>query len=197
MQSDIDLVCRIIEGQADEFNVLMVKYDKKIMSFIYNIIKNKETAEDLTQEVFIAAFYKVHTFRKEYKFSTWLYKIAYNKTIDFIRKNKKITQINMENINLASETVSPEHTIELRETKAEIKEFIKDLKDVDKRILFLRCSEDSLSFSDISHIMNMSESNVKKRYYKVLAAFEKSRNENIKSSLSNKKSKLNGKEVVE
>ena len=177
MQDDIELVNRVISGDVACFSLLVRQYEQGIMRFIFNMVKNNETTEDLCQEVFIAAYYKLYSYKKEYKFSTWLYTIANNKCIDYLRKNKKSKEVNLEDISLFSREASPDMLVELKETKETLECFIKALKDVDRKILALRSSEEKHSFYDIAMILSMSKSNVKKRYYNILEKYEKLKRE--------------------
>lgn len=173
MIDDLEMIEKIVHGCSEYFEILMKKYESKVINLVYNLIKNKESAEDITQDVFITVYYKLYLFNKKSSLSTWIYKIAYNKSIDFIRKNKKKDIVNSDIVPLTTEFMSPEHNLELSETKLSIKNFVSSLKDVDKRILTLRCSDDNLTFNDIAVILDMSESNVKKRYYKIYQSYEK------------------------
>src|SRR4051812_5783748 len=98
MKEDIELIRAVLKGDINSFEEIVARYEMGIVRFIYNMIRNKETAEDLTQEVFINAYKKLHSFRQEYKFSTWLYQIAKNKCIDHIRKYGKTQEVNMEEV---------------------------------------------------------------------------------------------------
>lgn len=169
---DLDIVNRVIKGDSNSFGILMNRYEKRVSMFIYNIVKSKELAEDLCQEVFISAYYKLYSYNKEYRFSTWIYKIASNKCVDFLRKNKKIKEIDFSSVSLCSNEETREGVIELKETKKDIRLFLKSLKDIDRRILALRASDNDFSFREISEILNMTESNVKKRYYNILDKYE-------------------------
>lgn len=171
--NDSELVREVIHGNIECFTILMSTYEQGIMRFIYNIVKNQEASEDLSQEVFIAAYYKLHTYKSEYKFSTWLYTIANNKCLDYLRRSKKIYEVNVETAPLISREISPEQMLEYKETKEGVEKFIMSLKEVDKKILALRSSQDNLTYNDIAQILNTSPSNVKKRYYKVIEAYER------------------------
>lgn len=172
MCDELDIIDKVLKGDAEAFEYIVYKYENAIVRFIYNMINNKESAEDLTQEVFISAFKKLYTFSREYKFSTWLYQIAKNKCIDFMRKQKRSKEICAEEVKLNSEDISPENYVVYRETKSNIEEFIKTLKDIDRQILVLRYSS-KLTFMDIAILLNMGDSAVKKRYYKIYDKFEK------------------------
>ena len=77
-----------LRGDNSAYKHLMKKYHDAIYSFVYRMIHDKDQVEDLTQEAFIKAFSSLRSFNDEYAFSTWLYKIATNNCIDYIRKRK-------------------------------------------------------------------------------------------------------------
>ena len=174
MEEDLKLVDEILKGNIDSFNILVNKYEMIILRFIYNMIKDKEASEDITQEVFITVYNKLYTFKKGYKFSNWILQIAKNKCIDYIRKYKRVYQANLEEVrDLATEEISPEESYEFREMKNMIEDFISGLEEVDRQIVNLRYTTES-TFHDIAEILNMSESAVKRRYYKLREKFKAS-----------------------
>lgn len=173
MDEDLKLVNEVLNGNIDSFNILVNKYEMVILRFVYNMIKDKEAAEDITQEVFITLYNKLYTYKDQYKFSNWLYQIARNKCIDYIRKYKRVYEANMEDVrDVASRDISPEQSAEYKETKKLVESFIKDLNDIDKQIITLRYSGNCVTFTDIAEILNMSESAVKRRYYKTRDKFK-------------------------
>lgn len=180
---DKDIVERILKGDIQAFELIINRYEMAIARFIYQMVRDRETAEDLTQEVFILAYNKLFTYKADYKFSAWLYRIARNRTIDHIRKEGKVKNVNIEDIGpVGSNEASPEEIVEFKELKESIESFITTLDEVDKQILFLRYTKHELTFNDIAVMMNMSLSSVKKRYYKIYDKFERylSRNKLVK-----------------
>lgn len=180
---DKEIVERILNGDVQAFELIINRYEISIARFIYQMVRDKETAEDLTQEVFILAYNKLFTYKSDYKFSAWLYRIARNKTIDYIRKEGKVKSVNLDDIGpICSNESSPEEIIEFRELKETIESFIRTLDIIDKQILTLRYTKHELTFNDIADMMNMSLSSVKKRYYKIYDKYEKylSRNNLVK-----------------
>lgn len=85
---DSRLIQAALKGDNAAYKKLMKKYHDAIYNFIYRMIHDKHQVEDLTQEAFIKAFQSLASFNEEYAFSTWLYKIATNNSIDYIRKRK-------------------------------------------------------------------------------------------------------------
>lgn len=86
---DFDLIDKaVIEMDQTAYATLMKRYKKAVYFMILKMIRDADDAEDLTMEAFAKAFRNLHRFKKDYTFSTWLFRIATNNTIDFIRKKK-------------------------------------------------------------------------------------------------------------
>ena len=167
LEEDLKLVDEVLKGNIDSFNILVNKYEFSVLKFTYNMIRDKEAAEDITQEVFIIVYKKIYTYNREYKFSSWLFQVARNKCIDFIRKYKRVYEANIEDeSNSCSKGISPESMVELRETKKEIQAFINMLEELDREILVLRYSNE-ITFIEIANILNLNKATVKRRYYKI------------------------------
>ncbi len=90
-EEDSRLIHKALAGDNTAFRKLMDKYHDPIYSFVWKMIHDRSQVEDLTQEAFIKAFASLKNFNEEYAFSTWLYKIATNNCIDYIRKRKLLT----------------------------------------------------------------------------------------------------------
>ena len=84
-----ELIIRTQNGEADAFNPIIRKYRQKIYNLIYNRVHNRESAEDICQEVFLKAWKGLPNFKGQSGFYSWLYKIAINCSIDFLRKQNK------------------------------------------------------------------------------------------------------------
>jgi RNA polymerase sigma-70 factor (ECF subfamily) len=166
LQEDLSLVQSILDGNIDSFNILVNKYETMVLRFIYKMIKNKEAAEDITQEVFITIYNKLYLYDKSHKFLNWLLQVSKNKCIDYMRKYKRVYESNIEDIpNIASREMSPEQVAEFKETKENVEAYLNRLSEIDRQILIMRYSQ-NLTFYDLSQILEMTESNIKRRYYK-------------------------------
>ena len=169
---DTEIVESILTGNTKLFEIIIERYELAVQRFIYNMIRNIETSEDIAQEVFISAFNKLYSFNSEFKFSTWLFSIAKNKTIDYIRKNKKTVELEYSKEDIFSTSNSPENFVEFMETKKNILEFIKSLNETEKQILSLRYTKERITFGQIAIILNLPESTIKKRYYNLYNKYE-------------------------
>ena len=85
---DLVIVRKIQGGDVDAFDALILKYRERVYSVIYNLTSNREDASDLTQETFIKAFQSINRFKGKSSFFTWLYRIALNTSLTYLRKNK-------------------------------------------------------------------------------------------------------------
>jgi RNA polymerase sigma-70 factor, ECF subfamily len=176
VDEDLKLVQEVLKGNIDSFNILVNKYEFAILRFVYNTIKDREAAEDIAQEVFITVYNKLYTYNKDYKFSNWLYQIAKNKCIDYVRKYKRVYEANVEDAHeVISNEVSPEQSAEFKEVKKLVEAFLDTLNDVDRQIVLLRYTNDRMTFIDIAQVLNMGESAVKRRYYKARERFREYR----------------------
>jgi RNA polymerase sigma factor (sigma-70 family) len=85
---DFELIDQAVEGDERAYAQLMERYRKSVYHTMLKMIRNVDDAEDLAIEAFAKAFKNLHKFKKDYTFSTWLFRIATNNCIDFIRKKK-------------------------------------------------------------------------------------------------------------
>jgi RNA polymerase sigma-70 factor, ECF subfamily len=168
--TDPELIKKLIDRDDLAFRVLVTNYQVLVFNACYNLIRLREDAEDIAQDVFIEIYESIHLFRNESKLSTWLYRIAINKSLNHIRKNKWKNKINSieqfftgdKNTSLDIEDVyahnSPE-TIEYAERTELLKRAIESLPE-NQRIAFTLCKYDELSYQEITEIMNLSLSSV-------------------------------------
>src|SRR5918997_5139911 len=84
--ADCDLVAQAVAGREDGFEELVRRYQRPIAAYVYRMVGNYESALDLTQEIFIKVYSSLERYRAEFKFSTWIYKIAHNAAVDHLRR---------------------------------------------------------------------------------------------------------------
>jgi RNA polymerase sigma-70 factor (ECF subfamily) len=114
-KEDSTLIQQALTGDQKAFRKLRLKYYTPIFRLISRMIRSREEVEDLTQEAFIKAFTSLASFNEEYSFSTWLYKIATNNAIDYVRKRKLQTF----SINKPLESEESDYSFELQDTEPE------------------------------------------------------------------------------
>lgn len=86
--SDQEVVARALDGSERAYRELLRRYEKPVFSLIYRMVRDREKAEDLAQESFVKALNALASYRPEYKFSSWIFKIANNTAIDALRKRE-------------------------------------------------------------------------------------------------------------
>jgi len=88
-KGDCILVRELKNGDEQAFRELVDKYQDKVFNTCISFVKNSDDADDLTQEVFIEVYHSIYKFREESKLSTWIYRIAVNKSLEYLRKMKR------------------------------------------------------------------------------------------------------------
>jgi len=145
------------DGNLDEFGVLYDEYFEKIYNFIYYKIHHKESAEDLTSQTFIKALEKIGNYSpNKGLFSSWIYRIARNKVIDYYRTRKSEKDISdVWDLKSDQDIVSD---LDTREKLAEVSKYLAKLNPEQREIVVMRVW-DSLSYQEISEIIEKSEAN--------------------------------------
>src|SRR5215471_15671328 len=85
--ADVELVESAVGGREASFEELVRRYQRPIAAYVYRMVGNYDAALDLTQDVFIKVYNSLGRYRSEFKFSTWIYKIAHNAAIDYLRRH--------------------------------------------------------------------------------------------------------------
>jgi len=86
--TDEALVRSVLSGDRDRFELLVGRYQTRLVNYLYRMVRNLEEAHDLTQEVFIRVYQALDRYDSQYRFSTWLFRVAQNAAIDVIRKRR-------------------------------------------------------------------------------------------------------------
>ena len=154
---DIELYNKYINGEKEAFDVLYNKYKNKITYFVFNIIKDYEKAEDITQEVFI--YVMNNKLREGYSFKYYLYLVAKSKAINYINTEKRRNKINEKYLNEEKEDDVVD-IITKKEDKKILLEAIDMLDDKYKNAIYLVKIEE-LSYKEAAEILGESLQNVK------------------------------------
>lgn len=170
--TDGELIIGAIGGRVDGFEELVRRYQRPITSYVFRMLGNYESSLDVTQEVFIKVYNSLHKYSSEYKFSTWLYRIAHNAAIDHMRRNSVPQQsIEAENadgsyqLQLESHRPSPEQDHERGEWRTEIDAVVKCLPPTYRDLIVLRHGRD-LSYDEIAMVTNLPLGTVKNRLFR-------------------------------
>ena len=168
---DRELIRLLKENDQPAFKKLVNSYQKMVINTCFGILQNREDAEDTAQEVFVEIIHSIYSFREDAKLSTWIYRIAVNKSLNMVRKRKRVGIIkslqnffspNSESDNQEHhpiEVQQPDYVLQQSETARILKSAIDSLPDNQKTAFILSRYED-LSYKEIAEVMNLTLSSV-------------------------------------
>lgn len=164
---ELALVTRFQNGDTSAFNTLVLKYQTQIAKLIYKHVKDAETTKDLSQEVFLKAYKALPRFKGDSAFYSWLYRIATNCCIDFLRQKKRRQDFlydelpgTPEEFLLFGRFPSPSHIVEMEELGNMITKAINHLPPKQQQVFKLRYDQ-KLPIKEIALHINRSEGTVK------------------------------------
>jgi RNA polymerase sigma factor (sigma-70 family) len=180
-QSDEQLIARALKGDQKAYESLLVKHRSAIFHVVSKIVRNHEESQDLVQETFMKAFNALESYRSEYRFSTWLYKIAANCAIDFVRK-KRIEAMSLDRpietkdgqveLELPDRTWDPEQDLVRKQKLQSIDQAIESLPDKYREVIIFRHRDDK-SYEEIAGILKTPVGTVKARIFRARELLKK------------------------
>ncbi|MCI0531729.1 MAG: sigma-70 family RNA polymerase sigma factor [candidate division Zixibacteria bacterium] len=172
--ADQDLVKQALEGDQMAYKALMRRHERAIFHVIFRLVRHSEESRDLVQETFMKAFASLATYKDQFRFSTWLYRIAANCSIDYIRK-KKIEALSLDQpiqtrdsqvkIELPDTSQNPEAEWFRRKQIGSIQEAIDSLPESYREVILMR-HKDEKSYQEISEILSLPVGTVKARIFR-------------------------------
>lgn len=165
--TDIEIIHMILHGSRDKFQMLVEKYQSMVFHTCIGFLHDKDDADDLTQEVFIQIYQSLNRFKGDSAFSTWIYRIAVNASLNSVRKNSRIPILNRleslfdngkeKKISLnAYETEDPESILIKHEKSKWIQNALDTLPE-NQRTAIVLSKYDDLSQKEIAEIMKITE----------------------------------------
>jgi len=157
-----------LNGNVNDYAFLVEKYKHMVFTLTIRIVKNREEAEEVSQDVFVKAYKNLNNFKGESKFSTWIYKIAYYASLDLLKRNKR--QISSENIDVIKERDlgntddSLKHLYD-KERKQIINDALLKLNE-DERVIITLYYFEELPIKEISKVVDLSEDNIKIKLFR-------------------------------
>ncbi|MDO4989790.1 MAG: sigma-70 family RNA polymerase sigma factor [Eubacteriales bacterium] len=173
-EQEVQIVQRVLQGDVNAFEKLVLEYEKSVYAITQRMTGNAEDAADMTQETFIKAYNSLSSFRGESKFSVWLYRIATNVCLDFLRSRsrKPTVSLSMEDddgeeveLDIADESQSPERLLERGLTRDAVRRGLNALSPEYRQILLLREIQ-GLSYEEISDVLTLEVGTVKSRIFR-------------------------------
>jgi RNA polymerase sigma-70 factor (ECF subfamily) len=177
-----ELVNRLKKGDEEAFRIIFNDNQKKVINACYRLVNDIDTAEDLTQEVFIKVYSSISQFRGESQLSTWIYRIAITKSLDHLRAQKRKKRMSI----LKYLSVDEEHQIDIEAPKdqqpdalIDNSERMKALNDAmnklpeNQRVAFSLSKYDELSSKEIAEVLSTSISAVESLIHRAKKNLEK------------------------
>lgn len=165
--TDTEIINMILHGNREKFRLLVEKYQSMVFRTCMGFLHDKDDSEDLTQDVFIQIYQSLNSFKGDAAFSTWVYRIAINASLNTVRKNSRIPVLNRigsffdsskgkeENIP-AFDSEDPESILISTEKSKWIQEALGNIPE-NQRTAIILSKYDDLSQREIAEIMNISE----------------------------------------
>jgi RNA polymerase sigma-70 factor (ECF subfamily) len=168
------LVHRAKRGDLSAFDELVRRYQERIYTTVYHMTANHEDANDLAQETFIKAYQALRSFKGESTFYTWLYRIAVNKTLNFLKQRKNRPQMSLNDLDFNAERdpdlmglvshQTPRREASLAELQEKLNEAMQKLSEIHRLTVTLHDVQ-GLSHEEISQIMDCNEGTVRSRLF--------------------------------
>jgi RNA polymerase sigma-70 factor (ECF subfamily) len=173
-RADIDLVNAARNGDMRAYDELVQRYQERIYATVYHMTSNHEDANDLAQESFIKAYTALKSFKGDSSFYTWVYRIAVNKTINFLKQRKNKTSLSLNDLDFNVENdpdlvalvsdKTPRRDIALAELQEKLNAAMQKLSDVHRMVVTLHDIQD-LSHEEIADIMDCNVGTVRSRLF--------------------------------
>ena len=181
LDNEAQVIAEALKGSQKAYESLTDRHRQAIFHIILKIVRNSDTAHDLVQETFMKAFSSLGSYRSEYRFSTWLYKIAANCSIDYLRK-KRISALSLDHeietkngtvgIEVPDYSYHPERELERKEQRFNIEEAIAALPDKYREVIIYRHKDDK-SYEEIADLLNIPVGTVKARIFRARELLKK------------------------
>jgi RNA polymerase sigma factor (sigma-70 family) len=173
-QDDETLVAQTQKGDAGAFDVLVERYKERLYATVYHMTANHEDANDLVQDTFIKAFKSIDSFRGHSSFYTWIYRIAVNRTINFLKRRKNRNQYSLDDLDSSIQTdpdlleimshVTPRREAGLVELQEKLNEALQKLSEPHRAVVTMHDIQ-GMTHADIAKALKCSEGTVRSRLF--------------------------------
>ena len=171
---DQDLVARAQQGDTRAFDALILKYGDKLYGLVYNMTSHKEDTHDLLQEIFARAYQSLGKFRGNSTFYTWIYQIAVNLTLNFLKKRKRRAGPSLNDPDSAvqqdpalidtTHEADPERQSSLKELQIKLNEAMRKLSEPHRMVVTMFDIQ-GMSHGEIAKVLKTSEGTVRSRLH--------------------------------
>ena len=171
---DQDLVSRAKNGDTRAFDALILKYGDKLFGLVYSMTSHKEDTHDLLQEIFAKAYHSLPKFKGNSTFYTWIYQIATNRTLNFLKKRKNRAGLSLDNMESSvqqdpalidtNNDANPERQSSINELQIRLNEAMMKLSESHRMVVTLFDIQ-GMSHKEIAAVLNSSEGTIRSRLH--------------------------------
>jgi RNA polymerase sigma-70 factor (ECF subfamily) len=155
---DHDLINRVLYESTEAYRLLVAKYQIPVYNLLLRMVHDRDDAKELTQEVFVKAYEALPSFRFEYRFFSWLYRIAINLALSHIKKQRQF--VGLEKIKDVAEEIIDNDT----DKEKHVKMAVEKLKEKYRTVIVLKYYQ-QLSYKEVASVLDISEKKVRSRLY--------------------------------
>lgn len=171
MNTDINIINLVRKGDLKAFDILVVKYQDRLVYSVYKFCSDLDLSQDITQEAFVKAYNNIDKFRGDSSFYTWIYRIAINTAKNYFSNKSRGAETYNEDLldnalsDMSLNSDNPETLLEAEEMKDAINQAFQNLPDEIRSTLSLR-EYDGLSYEEIAKVQNCPIGTVRSRIFK-------------------------------
>jgi RNA polymerase sigma-70 factor (ECF subfamily) len=158
---DLTLVRQCLKGSSKAFETLVNKYQKPIFNVAYRMTREYDDSSELTQMVFVKAYEKLELYNSNFKFFSWLYRIAVNESLNFLKQERKNEELDA---SVISENDMPDQALHESEVSGNIQKALMKI-DMNYRMVIILKHFQEFSYKEMSIILNIPEKTVKSRLF--------------------------------
>ena len=165
---DRDLIAKARRGDVESYNLLISRWDRRIFNYLLRLVKDREDARDLAQDVFLKAYQTLNTLEDPSKFSPWLYRIAHNEAYSLLRRNRPETEMGEERV----QSIPGRRMLPI-EVGLAVSTALARLTEDQREAVVLKIYE-GFKFEEMAEILETPVSTVKSRLYTALDLLKES-----------------------
>jgi RNA polymerase sigma-70 factor (ECF subfamily) len=173
-EEDESLVARAQRGDVQGFDVLVERYKERLYATVYHMTSNHEDANDLVQDALIKAYKSINSFKSQSSFYTWVYRIAVNRTINFLKRRKNKNHYSLDDVDGSIQSdpdfvelmshVTPRREAGLAELQQKLNEALQKLSEAHRAVVTMHDVQ-GMTHADIAKVMKCSEGTVRSRLF--------------------------------
>ena len=158
---------RIRQGEESLYERFIDLYSARLFSVIIGVVKNREDAQEIVQDVFTKAFFSLDKFRGDSSFSTWLFRIAYNMSVSKIRRKKRYLNVERVEDFMTEQHLNETENYLEKERKYSVADSLLDQLTPDERFIILSFYAQQKNIKEIAQIIGKSETNTKVKLFRI------------------------------